>query len=84
MASVQINIPGIGNVVADNAASEETLQKILTAMQGKGGAGGGLVGNKGAGNSQEQLKQQEKETEARKKNTKAAEEESKQTNPREK
>jgi len=79
MASVQINIPGIGNVVADNAASEETLQKILTAMQGKGGAGGGMVGNKGAGNAQDLLKQQEKETEARKKSTKAAEEEAKQT-----
>lgn len=73
MASVQINIPGIGNVVADNAASEETLQKILTAMQGKGagGRGGGQL-------SPETLKEQEKEIEARKKNTKAAEEDTKQ------
>jgi len=78
MASVQINIPGIGNVVAENAASEETLQKILTAMQGKGGAGGGMVGNKGAGNAQDLLKQQEKEIEARKKNTKATEDDTKQ------
>ena len=78
MASVQINIPGIGNVVAENAASEETLQKILTAMQGKGGAGGGMVGNKGAGNAQDLLKQQEKEIEARKKNTKSTEDDTKQ------
>lgn len=75
MASVQINIPGIGNVVAENAASEETLQKILTAMQGKGG---GMVGNKGAGNAQDLLKQQEKEIEARKKNTKSTEDDTKQ------
>jgi hypothetical protein len=75
MASVQINIPGIGNVVAENAASEETLQKILTAMQGKGG---GMVGNKGAGNAQDLLKQQEKEIEARKKSTKATEDDTKQ------
>jgi len=78
MASVQINIPGIGNVVADNAASEETLQKILTAMQGKGAGGrGGVTG--GGQLSPGALKEQEKEIEARKKNTKAAEEESKQT-----
>ena len=78
MATVQINIPGIGNVVAENAASEETLQKILAAMQGKGGGGGGMVGNRGAGNAQDQLKAQEKETEARKKNTKASEDATKQ------
>lgn len=78
MASVQINIPGIGNVVAENAASEETLQKILTAMQGKGAGGGGMVGNKGSGNAQDLLKQQEKEIEARKKNTKSTEDDTKQ------
>ena len=78
MATVQINIPGIGNVVAENAASEETLQKILAAMQGKGGGSGGMVGNRGAGNAQDALKAQEKETEARKKNTKASEDATKQ------
>jgi hypothetical protein len=79
MASVQINIPGIGNVVADNAASEETLQKILAAMQGKGGAGGG--GATGGGQmSAKSLKEQEKEIEARKKNTKATEDDTKQQN----
>lgn len=77
MASVQINIPGIGNVVADNAASEETLQKILTAMQGKGGAGGGATG--GGQMAAKSLKEQEKEIEARKKNTKASEDSAKQT-----
>ena len=50
MASVFIDIPGIGNVEAKNAASEATLQAILQAMQAvqkntaggsRGGAGGG-------------------------------------------
>jgi hypothetical protein len=78
MASVQINIPGIGNVIAENAASEETLQKILTAMQGRGGAGrGGATG--GGQMSPGSLKEQEKEIEARKKSTKAIEEEARQT-----
>ena len=31
MASVKINIPNIGEVEAVNAATEETLQKILAA-----------------------------------------------------
>lgn len=75
MAGVQINIPGIGNIVADNAATEETLQKILTAMQGKG-AGGKTQGTAERGYV---IKEQEKETEARKKNTKASEESTKQT-----
>lgn len=75
MASVQINIPGIGNIVADNAATEETLQKILAAMQGKG-AGGKTQSTAERGYV---IKEQEKETEARKKNTKASEESTKQT-----
>jgi hypothetical protein len=32
MAQVKINIPGIGEVVAEGAASEETLNKLLVAM----------------------------------------------------
>ena len=76
MASVQINIPGIGNVVADNAATEETLQKILAAMQGKGGGGGGGKSDK---NAKEAEKTQEKELEGRKKNIKSMEESTKQT-----
>jgi hypothetical protein len=34
MAAVTIDIPGVGNVVAKNAASEATLREILKAMQG--------------------------------------------------
>ena len=62
MASVFIDIPGIGNVEAKNAASEATLQAILQAMQavqkntagggaggGGGGAGGGGAGGGGGG-----------------------------------
>lgn len=50
MAGVFIDIPGVGNVEAKNAASESTLRELLKAMQGvekkitgknaKGGAGG--------------------------------------------
>jgi hypothetical protein len=32
MAQVKVNIPGIGDVIAENAASEETLLKLLAAM----------------------------------------------------
>ena len=43
MAGVTIDIPGIGNVEAKNAATEATLREILKAMQGvqKNTAGGG-------------------------------------------
>ena len=41
MASVFIDIPGIGTVEAKNAASEATLQAILQAMRGGGGRGPG-------------------------------------------
>jgi hypothetical protein len=72
MAAVTINIPNIGNVVAENAASEETLQKILAAMQKQGGG-------KGGSGKEEKLrkdgeKAQEKELEGRKKISKAMEE----------
>ena len=40
MAAVTINIPNIGNVVAENAASEETLLKLLAAMQKQTKGGG--------------------------------------------
>ena len=46
--AVKIDIPGIGEVQADNAASEQTLREILKALggrpgqiDGQGGAGGG-------------------------------------------
>ena len=38
MAQVKINIPGIGDVSAENMASEETLNKILAAMSRSSGA----------------------------------------------
>jgi hypothetical protein len=38
---VIINIPGIGDVVAENAASESTLRSILAAMEANSRAGGG-------------------------------------------
>lgn len=45
MAGVTINIPNIGNVVAENAASEETLLKLLAAIQ-KQQSGGSRTGGK--------------------------------------
>ena len=39
--AVMIDIPGIGQVEAQNAASEATLKAILAAMGGGGGRGGG-------------------------------------------
>jgi hypothetical protein len=54
--AVMIDIPGIGQVEAQNAASEATLKAILAAMSGGasrggpgGGAGGGGAGGGGAG-----------------------------------
>ena len=55
MAGVFIDIPGIGNVEAKNAASESTLRELLAVMKGGrsggagGGAGGGGAGGGGAG-----------------------------------
>lgn len=52
--AVTIDIPGVGNVEAKNAASEATLQAILKAMTGvqrntAGGGGGGSGGGSGGG-----------------------------------
>ena len=52
--AVTIDIPGVGNVEAKNAASEATLQAILKAMTGvqrntAGGGGGGGSGGGGSG-----------------------------------
>jgi hypothetical protein len=56
MAGVTIDIPGIGNVEAKNAATEATLREILKVMQGVqkntgggGGGGGGAGGGAGGG-----------------------------------
>ena len=53
MAGVFINIPGVGNVEAQGAASEATLRELLSVMRGggggRGGAGGGGAGGGGGG-----------------------------------
>ena len=45
--AVQVDIPGVGNVIAKNAAQEDTLKEILKAL--KSGRGGGSGGGAGAG-----------------------------------
>ena len=48
--SVYIDIPGVGNVEAKNAATEATLKEILKALSGsKGGGAGGGAGAAGKG-----------------------------------
>lgn len=53
MAGVFIDIPGVGNVEAKNAATEATLKEILKAMQGiqknTGSGGGGSSGGSSGG-----------------------------------
>ena len=39
MADVKIEIPGIGEVIAKNVASESTLRELLKSMSGGGGGG---------------------------------------------
>jgi len=48
MAKVQIDIPGVGLVTAENAASESTLRELVNAI---GGAGGGTGGGSTGGGS---------------------------------
>ena len=48
MAGVTIDIPGVGNVEAKNAATEATLKEILNAIK-KGGLSGGGSGGGSAG-----------------------------------
>ena len=48
MAKVQIDIPGIGLVTAEGAASESTLRELVNAVNGSGG-GGGTGGSGGGG-----------------------------------
>jgi len=47
--AVRIDIPGIGEVEAQNAASEATLREILKALGGRTGAIGGSAGGGGGG-----------------------------------
>ena len=49
MAGVFINIPGVGNVEAQGAASEATLRELLSVMRGGGGGRGGAGGGGGGG-----------------------------------
>jgi hypothetical protein len=52
MASVFIDIPGVGNVEAKNAATEATLREILKVMQGvQKNTGGKGAGAGGGGNT---------------------------------
>lgn len=67
MASVTISIPNIGNVVAENAATEETLLKLLKAMEKIGGAAGG----EGKKAQDDLLKAKKDETDASKKQIKS-------------
>jgi hypothetical protein len=54
MALVKINIPGIGEVTAENAASEDTLIRLVAAIEKQTASlakksGGGAAGSGGAG-----------------------------------
>ena len=42
--AVQVDIPGVGAVIAKNAAQEDTLKEILKALKSRGGTGGGGSG----------------------------------------
>ncbi len=57
--AVMIDIPGVGEVEAKNAASEETLRQILKSLGGKaggGGAGGGAANAAAAKSAQDLAK----------------------------
>lgn len=83
MASVTISIPNIGNVVAENAATEETLLKLLKAIE-KSGTGGGGAGKDGKKEQEDLIKSKKDETDASKKNTTALKDQTKETKDAEK
>ena len=63
--AVEVNIPGVGNVIAKNAAEDSTLQEILKALRGRGGgggSGGGAGPGGGAGGLGPNMKKANKET----------------------
>ena len=64
--AVQVDIPGVGNVIAKNAAQEDTLKEILKALKsGRGGGSGGGAGagaGGGAGGVGPEMKKAKKET----------------------
>ena len=53
MAGVMIDIPGVGNVEAKNAATESTLRELVNLMKGTGGGGGAGGGGGGGKNLKE-------------------------------
>jgi hypothetical protein len=76
MAGVFIDIPGVGNVEAKNAATEATLREILKVMQGtnkllnsKAGKGSGSGGGAGSGAGGDGGKAADDNSKAQKKNT---------------
>ena len=64
--AVQVDIPGVGTVIAKNAAQEDTLKEILKALKsGRGGGSGGGAGagaGGGAGGVGPEMKKAKKET----------------------
>jgi len=70
MAVVKIDIPGVGQVTAENAASERTLQEILKALNASSSpfntrqttGGGGNSGGSGASDELNKLGNQSKKT----------------------
>ena len=63
--AVQVDIPGVGAVIAKNAAQEDTLKEILKALKSRGGTGGGGSGGgqgAGAGGMGPNMKKANKET----------------------
>ena len=62
MASVFIDIPGVGNVEAKNAATESTLRELLAVMKkSKGGAAGGGDAGKDEKKNQDDRNKNQKE-----------------------
>ena len=72
MAIVKIDIPGIGEVTAQNAASESTLKELLAVMKGQSsgsgggasmmGAAGGFLFGKSAGQTNKEFDKLNKST----------------------
>ena len=67
MATVTIDIPGIGTVEAENAASESTLRELVNLMKkgggsGSGGSSGGSGGGGGGGGSSDKEEKLEKKS----------------------
>jgi hypothetical protein len=80
MANVKINIPGIGEVTAENAASEDTLMRLVEAIEKQTT----MLSKKSGGDSKESKNPKEiKETkdliDAKKKETKAVDDTTKST-----